>query len=858
MEQGTAPKFKFYVTDFDQKEYMYSDTSESFVVSLWLDNVLQVTGTYAAGEHEITLPTMNTLTDEVRLSIQAKDSQNRKSDVLFQRFRVVDPAAQVITPSQTYSPSASTLQTTYGIYNNDTNPTTTTTGLTALLQWSATSGYRKVVLPNGTYRLDPASTVKMASRLTLDLNGSTLKLNPSNLGTSTMVEIAHCFDSHVINGVIEGDLASHDYSVDPISEHVRGIVIAQGSEYCSFRDLVVKDITGYGSNTDVDFIGRVGPYNLSHNPQKAVGAFTSGEVNEATGSVVSSSDRVVTAAMVDISTFMSSYGFISFGKYLGYQSNPVDNWTYLASFYDTSNNYISSMVGCMYRRMYPPSNAKKVRFTLHSNETLAANTTYVFNFRYPYNCDFINIDHQDVRCVGMVPSGFNNLLVKDCTWNNCGWAAAMAAFDAEDGWDGMQDLVFIDNTFGTNPHSEFLGLGGHNFRLENNTLAFLNSARSGSLHLRNNTFKSLYIKFGPFSRSAHPRIYDNTVLGMTTLATDYDDIDREYCIRENELQGGVGTIGGLTRDVKLKMFSYLCDVPGGSINGRAVECNVDNVVSNGAFITKWFQFEGCTVTNSTLESSLATNWALIIDSAVSDTVITAKASTVRLVNNTLDNVECLTSGGWSHDQNWWLENNVVTTSLPHLVKVLNNFTDVSLHNNTITATGTSFYAVRLQNPNSQTTSTPTPQYVTVGGNTITSVAGGTVVSAGSVPKSNVTLTLGFANNSIGTLVQHSSNLSPLSNVVWVIPPSASVTSPANNSSFASPATISLTAAASDPDGTIAKVEFFVGNDKIGEDLVSPYALSLSAAPGGYSFTARATDNAGVVGVSVPVVSEVTP
>lgn len=858
VEQGTAPKFKFYVTDFDNKDYMYDDTSESFVVSLWLDNVLHVTGTYAGGEHEITLPTMNTLTDEVRLSIQATDSQNRKSDVLFQRFRVVDPVAQVITPLQTYSPSAPTLQTTYGIYNNDTNPTTTTTGLTALLQWSASSGYRKVVLPSGTYRLDPAYTVQMASRLTLDMNGSTFRLTPSNDGNSVMVEIAHCFDSHVINGTIDGDLAGHDYSVDANSEHVRGIRLAQGAEYCSFQNLTIKNITGYGSNTDLDYIGRVTPWNLSHTPQKQVGAFTAGEVDETTGIVGSSTDRVATAAQLDITNFMTSYGFIQLGIFGGYQSNPVDNWTYRASFYDASGNYISSMVGYLYRRMYPPANARKVRFTLFTNQTVAANVTSIFNNRVPYNCDFLNLTHQDIRCVGMVPSGFNNLRVDGCTFNNCGWALAKAGFDAEDGWDGMQDLVFTNNTFGTNPYSEFVALGGHNFRLEGNTMTFINAARSGSLHLRNNSFKSAIFKFGPFSRSAYPRIYNNTIIGLTSLVTDYinpADLNREYCIRENVCQTGVLTTGATTRDTMLKMFAYQCDITGGSINARAVGCTLDNVTSNNAYPTKYFQLEDCTVTDSTLQSSISPNYSLIIDSDVSDTHLSSNTS-FRLVNNTLTNVDCITSH-WTYTQNWWFENNTITTSLPYFLRVLNNFTNVSLFNNTITSSSAGFSLVQLQNPNSQTTSTPTAQSVTMSGNTFVAVSG-TAVATTIAPKSNVTLTLSFSNNTYGTLVQHSPILTPLVNVIWGIPPNSSVTSPANNSTFASPATVSLTASASDPDGTVSKVEFFDGNDKIGEDLVSPYTLNLNAAPGNYSFTARATDNAGIVGVSVPVHADVTP
>ena len=43
-----------------------------------------------------------------------------------------------------------------------------------------------------------------------------------------------------------------------------------------------------------------------------------------------------------------------------------------------------------------------------------------------------------------------------------------------------------------------------------------------------------------------------------------------------------------------------------------------------------------------------------------------------------------------------------------------------------------------------------------------------------------------------------------------IAPSVSLTAPANGASFSAPATITLSASASDPDGSIAKVEFYRG------------------------------------------------
>jgi len=76
--------------------------------------------------------------------------------------------------------------------------------------------------------------------------------------------------------------------------------------------------------------------------------------------------------------------------------------------------------------------------------------------------------------------------------------------------------------------------------------------------------------------------------------------------------------------------------------------------------------------------------------------------------------------------------------------------------------------------------------------------------------------------------------------------------PTNNATFASGATVSLVAEAYDGDGAIAKVEFYHGATKIGEDVRAPYAISWSPANGSYSVTAKVTDNRGTTTTSAAV------
>jgi hypothetical protein len=92
-----------------------------------------------------------------------------------------------------------------------------------------------------------------------------------------------------------------------------------------------------------------------------------------------------------------------------------------------------------------------------------------------------------------------------------------------------------------------------------------------------------------------------------------------------------------------------------------------------------------------------------------------------------------------------------------------------------------------------------------------------------------------------------------------IPPTVSITSPANGAVFAWKPTITITAAAGDPDGSVTMVEFRKGTTLLGQDTSAPYSFIWRNVPqGSYSLTARATDNAGAVTTSSSVGFTVRP
>ena len=73
-------------------------------------------------------------------------------------------------------------------------------------------------------------------------------------------------------------------------------------------------------------------------------------------------------------------------------------------------------------------------------------------------------------------------------------------------------------------------------------------------------------------------------------------------------------------------------------------------------------------------------------------------------------------------------------------------------------------------------------------------------------------------------------------------PLVSITSPSNGATFLANTSVPITANASDPDGSISSVEFFVDGIFLSTDNTAPYTANYTIVSGTHSITARATDN----------------
>ncbi len=159
-------------------------------------------------------------------------------------------------------------------------------------------------------------------------------------------------------------------------------------------------------------------------------------------------------------------------------------------------------------------------------------------FRYPWNCSIKNVRFERCRCVGLAPAAMRNMLIEGCEFTQSGENLAKCAFDAEDGWDMMQDVTIRNNNFFDNPNNELLTCAGHNFVIENNTANIYLWDRCNSPCVRGNKSGSATYRSGSRNRTGYGRYDGNDVkrsitLGASSTPTGWDQVITDDFIIED-------------------------------------------------------------------------------------------------------------------------------------------------------------------------------------------------------------------------------------------------------------------------------------------------------------------------------------
>lgn len=494
-------------------------------------------------------------------------------------------------------------------------------GLQRLLDYVKFQGYTSIKLLPGTYRIDHSDSIWVPSDFTVDMNGSTIKLNQFTGDSALMITLNNTYDSHVINGTIEGDYYSHDYANSPNnSEWVMGISIGSEAKYSSFENLTVKDITGYGggngiANSRDESLGYTYLYPTAIND-----SFKLGDIDRKTGEAIESTNRT-TSDFISIDNY-DGIGYLSVSRYLGYQGNPCNTWNMIAHFYDGEKKYISSVDSYFYRRIGVPDGAKYMKVTIL--EKIYPTDLSVQYFRIPTHCAFKNVKFENNRCVGLAQAAMKDMLVENCEFTKCGQSSARCAYDAEDGWDMMQDVTFRYLNFYNNPNNDFLTCAGHNFVIENMKAGKLHFwERTNSYVVRNcDNITSASLGHTTKKRSGYVRFYNNTIngninIGATEENDDWIGVVKDCTINgraENTIDTGLylrcliksvtDSNSNNTWNTALGSGNFkdctIKDKTGENMGGVYNNCNFENITGNihGTFnitdstITNWETYAG--------------------------------------------------------------------------------------------------------------------------------------------------------------------------------------------------------------------------------------------------------------------------
>ena len=626
-------KVGFFVTDFESSKIRFLDDSHRFTAFLEYrlkggESKTLTLANLKSGDAEFNLGKLPA--GEYEMRIWAKDAKGRESHRVIHDFRVVSAADLAIPAGKVYTMTAADLAK-YRIRNDgdlerivylETNGTSkvvkekragvpgytvtvpldpktgrlpwqawkqakvvydpgydkaavesaaiaTTEGLQKLLDEKAAEGFRKFVMLPGTYRISWTNSVFVPSHMTLDLGKATLKQNGFTGSKSVLVRLSSVVDAHLVGGTLEGDYWEHNYAGSPNnSEWPAGFEFGGDTWYSSVENVKVVDITGYGGQNGIcsDSKGWLSFF------YETLPKFSPGGLDVKTGNVDAADKFRFTTDFKPLDKIVGKGSRrLQVSKHLGYQGCATRSWHITVAWYDAAKKFISAETSWQYREMWIPSNAAFIRVSVEDESADAADKSNLVltAFRLPINCAVKKCRFDHCRCVGYAASAMKNMLFAGNFFTLSGESAACCAFDAEDGWDQMQDVYFFKNVFRDNPrNNSILTCAGHNFILEKNDCDIYFWGRTHSPCVRGNTINEGTYFCDSRIRSGYGRFEGNTYtkgvhLGLNERSPRPDNWD--YVVASRDFDG--------------EKNAFSVDV---GLAGRVVNCKFRNMPVNAA------------------------------------------------------------------------------------------------------------------------------------------------------------------------------------------------------------------------------------------------------------------------------------
>lgn len=581
----------FYVTNYDQSEYLYDEEIKLDVLYQVDENSEKVI-TVSAGDNSINLGKLSK--GEHYFSLQALDkSTNLKSHKLYNEVLVIDDS-YTITEKQTYTITDDDLYK-YNITKVDTTDKTKMSnnriGLTKLFADLQSQGYRKCILPIGIYRIDNGgrnNCITIPDKFTVDMNDSTFKLNTimEHQTPGCIVNFSNCYDSHLINGILEGDRFERKalgfetgYNGEPINT-----IYFYGCKYSGIDNLIIKATTGH---TIFSVSGESAGLIKINNFEKII--IYNGENID--------SDLWSTSEYIYLDKFTQNY--LTVGTVGGYRGVKGKSLNVYYNFYDSNKNFIQMVVGYQYRKTLIPKLSKYVRVSIYGNLNQSDNVS-IFYRELGTNMEYKNINFIDTRTTAIATSTCNGLLIDNIKFIRCGNSITPSPVDFEDGWQECQDIYFRNCSLleeGASNSNTIIDNCGYNHIYENNeTFKYLIRYSTIGLVIKNHkNITGIRWVRGNETGSSYSRINNNII--NNNFFSSSDDNDNEIIstlIKNNNISGSIET--------STKTFAFKsCTIIGmNGSRGKFINCNIQPA----PYLKDDFIFEKCNFYNISDTNSL--------------------------------------------------------------------------------------------------------------------------------------------------------------------------------------------------------------------------------------------------------------
>lgn len=449
---------------------------------------------------------------------------------------VVLPVLETTLPKATADPSRFSREyvidlVKYGISDKGEDAANTSKGLNAALQDAKAAGANRIVFPKGIYLISETEPIIFDHQdIIVDLNGSTLRINPNGLPDYSMIEItdaAHNF--RLTNGTLQGDRDAHDYkSIKAPHEQCRLLRISGGREL-EIDHLLICDAPGFAVTTSAvgGVRNRPGLLAMIFHEVK-IKDLESGSFDE-NGRKIDDPLRTRTSKPYDVSKCGGQFEFGWTGGYMGFPY--IKDRNYQTVFFDKDMKFLQKNSSIQYKKIPVPEGANFVHLEFNQPEVLSAtehpgagagdHCGRITNFRTPSDVHFHNNKLVNNRALGLAFTGGVRWVIENNHFEKNGGQAPSFGVDFEDGWELMQNIVFRKNIFSGNAN-DLVVCAGTELLFEENTFEknVVIYGRTFNYTFRKNRVLGGRVSFS--TRSGVLNIHNNRYENLALLTLSFD------------------------------------------------------------------------------------------------------------------------------------------------------------------------------------------------------------------------------------------------------------------------------------------------------------------------------------------------